>query len=69
MSPIEDDFAEFCGQRGMPLGEANVPIVAGARTRIVDRLYREARLAVELDGRDDTHASWRSRTTVSAIAP
>ena len=52
MSPIEDDFAEFCGERGIPLGEANVPIVAGGRTRVVDRLYREARLAVELDGRD-----------------
>jgi hypothetical protein len=52
LSPIEDDFAEFCGQRGLPMGAANAPIVAGNRTRIVDRLYGQARLAVEFDGRD-----------------
>jgi hypothetical protein len=52
LSPIEDDFAEFCGQRGIPLGETNVPIVAGGKTRTIDSLDREARLAIELDGRD-----------------
>ena len=51
-SPLEDDFAEFCGGRGIPLGETNVPVVAGGRTYIVDCIYREARLAIELDGRD-----------------
>jgi hypothetical protein len=52
LSPIEDDFAEFCGRRGIPLGETNAPIVAGGRVRIVDSVYRHARLALELDGRD-----------------
>ncbi len=52
MSPLEDDFAEFCGERGIPLPETNEPIRAGGRTRVVDCLYRDARLAVELDGRD-----------------
>jgi Protein of unknown function (DUF559) len=51
-SPLEDDFIEFCGRRRIPLPETNVPIWAGGRERIVDCVWREARLAVELDGRD-----------------
>ncbi len=52
MSPIEDDMIEFCGARGIPLPETNAPIRAGGRVRRVDCVWREARLAVELDGRD-----------------
>jgi hypothetical protein len=52
LSPLEDDFAEFCGTRGLPPYESNAPISAGGRIRIVDCLWREARLAIELDGRD-----------------
>jgi len=51
-SPLEDDFIEFCGRRGLPLPETNAPIWAGGRARTVDGLWRAARLIVELDGRD-----------------
>jgi hypothetical protein len=50
-SPLEDDFLEFCSQRRIPPPETNVPIAAGGREYIVDCVWREARLAVELDGR------------------
>ena len=52
LSPIEDDFAEFCGQRGIPLGQTNMPIRAGGRVRIGDCVWHDARVVVELDGRD-----------------
>jgi hypothetical protein len=52
MSPLEDDLIEFCGKRGIPLPETNAPIWAGGRWRLVDCLWREARVALELDGRD-----------------
>jgi Protein of unknown function (DUF559) len=51
-SPLEDDFLEFCGVRDVPLPETNVPIAAGGRTYVVDCVWREARVIVELDGRD-----------------
>ena len=52
LSPIEDDFAEFCGRRGIPPPETNAPIRAGGRVRIGDCVWRDARVVVELDGRD-----------------
>jgi hypothetical protein len=51
-SPLEDDFMEFCVVRDIPPPETNVPIWAGDREYTVDCVWREARLAVELDGRD-----------------
>jgi hypothetical protein len=51
MSPIEDDFAEFCGGREIPAPETNVPMRLGLRTVTFDCVWREARLVVELDGR------------------
>ena len=51
-SPLEDDFLEFCGRRGLPMPETNAPIWAGGRWRTVDCVWREARLVLELDGRD-----------------
>ena len=51
-SPIEDDFIEFCVARDIPLPETNVPIAAGGREYVVDCVWREARVIVELDGRD-----------------
>lgn len=52
LSPLEDDFLEFCGARAIPIPETNVPLRAGGRTYVVDCLWRNARLVVELDGRD-----------------
>ncbi len=52
LSPLEDDFLEFCGARAIPIPETNVPLRAGGRTYVVDCLWRKARLVVELDGRD-----------------
>jgi hypothetical protein len=52
LSPLEDDFAEFCGARGIPPPETNVPIRAGGRMRIGDCVWVDARVVVELDGRD-----------------
>jgi hypothetical protein len=51
-SPLEDEYIEFCGERDIPLPETNVPIAAGGRTYTIDCVYRKARLAIELDGRD-----------------
>lgn len=59
-SPIEDDFIAFCVARDIPLPETNVPIRVGGRKHIVDALWREARIAVELDGRSahDRHLAF-----------
>jgi Protein of unknown function (DUF559)/Transcriptional regulator, AbiEi antitoxin len=48
LSPLEDDFLLFCQARGFPIPEPNA-LIAGFH---VDAVFREARLAVELDGRD-----------------
>jgi hypothetical protein len=50
-SPLEDDFLEFCGQRGIPIPESNVSLWIAGRYFVIDCLWRDARLAVELDGR------------------
>jgi hypothetical protein len=51
-SSLEDDFMEFCVVRDIPPPETNVPIWVGGRKRVVDCLWREARVVAELDGRD-----------------
>ena len=48
-SPLEDVFVFLCEAADVPLPEVNVP-VAGVT---VDALWRERRLVVELDGRDN----------------
>jgi hypothetical protein len=48
LSPLEDRFVLFCESRGLPIPEPNGAI-AGYH---VDAVFREARLAVELDGRE-----------------
>jgi len=48
LSPLEDRFVLFCESRGLPIPEPN-GLVAGYH---VDAVFREARLAVELDGRE-----------------
>ncbi len=48
LSPLEDDFLLFCQKRGFPIPEPNA-LIAGFH---VDAVFRDARLAVELDGRD-----------------
>ncbi len=52
LSPLEDDFIEFCARRNIPLPRTNVPMRIGGRSITVDCLWADARLAVELDGRD-----------------
>ncbi len=51
-SPLEDRFLTFCRRRGLPLPETNVALWIGGTRYEPDCLWREARLIVELDGRD-----------------
>ena len=50
-SPLEDRFLRFLDQRGFERPELNAPLDLGDRRIKVDCLWRETRLAVELDGR------------------
>ena len=61
-SVLEDRFLAFCSDRGLPLPETNVPLVVGGREIEVDCLWREQRVALELDSRraHDTTASFES---------
>jgi hypothetical protein len=52
-SPLERLFLPLCERFGIPLPEVNVWI-AGV---LVDAVWREQKLVVELDGRDN-HSSW-----------
>ncbi|MBV9335854.1 MAG: DUF559 domain-containing protein [Solirubrobacterales bacterium] len=52
-SPLERLFLPLCERAGVPMPDVNVWI-AGV---MVDALWREQRLVVELDGRDN-HSSW-----------
>jgi Protein of unknown function (DUF559) len=52
-SPLERLFLPLCERAGIPLPEVNV-YIAGV---LVDAVWREQRLVVELDGRDN-HSSW-----------
>ncbi len=52
LSPLEDRFLLFCEAEGLPIPEPN-GVVAGYH---VDAVFREQRLAVELDGRK-THGT------------
>lgn len=51
-SEMEERFLALCDRYGLPRPECNVPhtLPSGRRIRI-DALYRDARLAIELDGR------------------
>jgi hypothetical protein len=60
---LELRFAEFIDECGLPRPQKNVPIeVAGGRTLIVDCLWPEADLVVELDSRTH-HADWEAAET------
>jgi hypothetical protein len=52
-SPLERTFMVLCERAGIPLPEVNV-YVEGV---LVDAVWRDRRLVVELDGRDN-HSSW-----------
>ncbi len=52
LSPLEDRFILFCEGHGLPIPEPN-GVIAGYH---VDAVFRESRLAVELDGRE-THGT------------
>jgi hypothetical protein len=53
-SPIEDEFLAFCAGYGLPTPRTNV-LVAG---HLVDALFAEHRLIVELDGWDTHRERW-----------
>lgn len=57
-SPAEDDLLFLCEREGIPIPEPNARIGPYR----VDALWREARVVVELDGRDG-HSSLERRTT------
>lgn len=65
MSPIEDDFIEFCVKRKLPLPQTNVPLHIGGQSIVVDCLWSGAHLIVELDGRDahDRHLAFEDDRT------
>ncbi len=50
-SELEDLFTEFVAARGLPSPERNVELCLRDRTTEVDCLWRESRVALELDGR------------------
>ena len=49
LSPLEDRFFLFCERQRIPLPEPNVEVSG----YVVDALWRDARVAVELDGREE----------------
>jgi hypothetical protein len=60
---LELRFAEFLDECGFPRPQKNAPVlVGGGRTLIVDCLWREAGLVVELDSRRH-HADWEAAET------
>jgi very-short-patch-repair endonuclease len=58
-SELEIRFLAFIRDRDLPRPEVNVPITARGRRIVVDCLWREARLVVELDSRAH-HSGWRA---------
>jgi hypothetical protein len=58
-SELEVEFAAFLAERGLPIPELNVWVAVGDRWYRLDCLWREARLAVELDSRKH-HSDWES---------
>jgi Protein of unknown function (DUF559) len=52
-SPLERTFLALCERAGIPMPDVNV-WVAGV---LVDAVWRDRRLVVELDGKDN-HSSW-----------
>jgi hypothetical protein len=49
-SPLEERFAPFCGEHGIPLPCFNVPIEAGGKSYLVDCHWPGTLQIVELDG-------------------
>ena len=58
-SELEIRFLAFLRDRDLPRPDVNVPITAHGRRFVVDCLWREARLVVELDSRAH-HSGWRA---------
>ena len=69
-SELELRFLEFCDRHGLPRPRCNVAVETSAGTLIVDCLWPEAGLVVELDSRAH-HADWeaaeRDRARDSAL--
>ena len=55
-SEFEDRFLEFCARYDLPLPETNVELAVGGTTPVVDCLWREQKLVLELDSRQ-AHAT------------
>jgi hypothetical protein len=68
-SELEIRFLAFLRDRDLPRPEVNVPITARGRRIVVDCLWREARLVVELESRATIRAGGRPTRIERATSP